>query len=464
MKVALVNPFPYYVSGVESTIYPPLGILYIGAHIRPLIDSLLVLDANALKIDVRSTYDRLKAFKPDIVGLSVNIATVRAARELGALIKQNNPEVLLVSGGPHPTVFPQKWLEYVDVVITGEGEISFAKLIERFKLGKDLYSDNPGICIKGSTITYSPHVDPDEIEFPAYEQLEPPLQFYTKGGRVVKPFMAPILTSRGCPYSCTFCDKSVHGTNFRPRSYQSVLKEIHWLRKEHGIKQIDIMDDNFTFDTERAGKILDGIIQIGDFAINCQNGLRADKLNEELIKKMKCAGVFKTGIGIESGSIDILRRIEKKLDLEQVQRAIKWLRNEKITVHGYFIIGFPFETSSDIEKTLKFAVEADPHFANFSHYLPIPGTKLYNDLKEQGKLLYKDSEDINTGFFRKEPLAAFDKISNQRVEKLYKKVWRSFYLRPYKIIDILKTIRSFRELSWVFRIAFSVLKRIIIIR
>ncbi len=463
MKVALVNPYPYYASGIESTIYPPLGLLYIGRQIKPHINSLLVLDANALKINVQATYDRLKTFKPDMVGISINIATVRAARELAILIKRSNPEILLVSGGPHPTVFPEKWLEYMDVVITGEGEISFLNLIERLKHEKDLPADIPGVCIKGGPITFSPHVNPDEIGFPAYEQLEPPLKFYTKGARVIKPFMASILTSRGCPYNCSFCDKSVHGSNFRPRSFQSVIDEIYWLKKEYGINQIDILDDNFTFDTVRAEKILDGIIRIGGLAINCQNGLRADRLNEELIRKMKLAGVFKTGIGIESGSADILRRIDKKLDLDQVRLVIKWLRKEKITVHGYFIIGFPFESSSDIEKSLKFAIDANPHFANFSNYLPIPGTRLFNYLKDQSKLIYKEFDDIDTGFFREKPLAYLDNISSRKVEKLYKEVWRSFYLRPYKIIDILKTIKSFREFFWILKIAFSVLKRRLIV-
>ncbi len=462
MRVALINPYPYYIEGVESTIYPPLGLLYIGGYIKNQVNSLLIFDANALCLSIKETITKIAAFKPDLVGISINAATATVAQELSVELRRAIPKARLIAGGPQPTVFPRPWLSYVDAVIVGEGEISFSKVIEQMKIGEQNWGNIDGVYVHGGMTAACGPTDPDLLPFPAYDHLDPPIQAYTKKARVVKSYMAPIITSRGCPYGCIFCDKSVHGYRFRPRTAESVLAEIKWLRKKFGINQIDILDDNFTFDINRAEKILDGLIEEGGYAINCQNGLRADRLNPNLVKKLKKAGLFKTGIGIESGSPDILKKIDKKLDLENVRSAIKWLRKENITVHGYFIIGFPFETLQDIKATLEFAKEANPHFANFSLFLPIPGTKIYNSLMKEGRIVSEDLDKITDGFFSKKSYALLENMSNDELQSIYKDVWRSFYFRPYKIYDIIKTFRSWSELKWVSRIAYSMLKRKII--
>ncbi len=462
MKVALTNPYPYYAEGTESTTYPPLGILYIGAYIEELVDSLLIYDGNALKTDVECTFRRLMEFKPDIIGISVNIATSRAARELAVKIKEKYSEVFIVMGGPLPTACPDDWVEYCDVVIVGEGEIPFYKIVECKINGNESFIEEAGIFVKGKEKTFGERLDVDNIPFPAYRYLEPALKYYSDGARLRRKNMAPLLTSRGCPFNCIFCDKSVMGSGFRPRSPEAVIKEIRWLRKEFGVNQLDIMDDNFTFDIERANKILDALIDEKGYWVNCQNGLRADRLTPELVKKMKQAGVFRVGIGIESGSPDILKKINKSLSLEQVRKAIKWLRKEKITVHGYFILGFPFESASDIEKTQRFAVESNPHFANFSLFLPFPGSKIYNELKNNGQLLNDRLDEINTGFFRDGASTKLEYMTSGELKVLYGKTWKIFYFRVFKFIDILKTIGSWHELCWVMRIGQSIIKRNII--
>ncbi len=462
MKVALINPFPYYIKGVESTLYPPLGLLYIGGCIVNQVDSLLILDANGLGLNIVDTVKRIIEFNPNVIGISINAATATAARGLAVEFRKQLPNAMLLAGGPQPTVFPNDWLSYVDAVIIGEGEIPFSKLVTELKLGTGRWREIQGVYVKGKSATSNLPVDPNLLPFPAYHYLEPSIHYYTQRARVVKSYMAPIITSRGCPYGCIFCDKSVHGYQFRPRTPESVLKEIKWLRKEFGINQIDILDDNFTFDSNRADEILDGIIKEGGFAINCQNGLRADRLTAQLVKKLKQAGLFKTGIGIESGSPAILKKIDKRLDLEKVCQAIKWLRKEKITVHGYFIIGFPFETLEDIMTTLRFAKEANPHFANFSLFLPIPGTKIYNILLGEGRLLKNEHDKITDGFFSKKSYIQLEYLNNQELQAVYKLIWREFYFRPTKVLDIVKTLNSWSELKWVWKIACSMIKRGII--
>ena len=151
-----------------------------------------------------------------------------------------------------------------------------------------------------------------------------------------KPF-APIFTSRGCPFRCTFCNANIFGKTFRARSPENVIGEIDLLVKKYGVKQIDIIDDNFSENISRAEEIIDLIISRDyNLAINFQNGLRADKLTRGLIHKMKQAGVYKVGIGIESANAKIRIKIKKGLDLRHVENAIKWFREEGIITVGFF--------------------------------------------------------------------------------------------------------------------------------
>lgn len=456
MKVFLLAPYPD-INSMSSTQYPPLGLLYLGGSVQDIVDDMQILDANILRLGKKEIVKMIEEFAPDILGISINVVTAKVSKEIVALIKDVMPDIKLLAGGPLPTIFPDKWLEYFDVVIVGEGEYPFRQVIQQLKKGKNIADDFPGICTKRGNYIKAEHPDLDELPLPAYDYLIPDLQYYSQKARIVKSYMAPVLTSRGCPYSCVFCDKSVHGTNFRPRSPESVIKEIQWLHDKYGVRQLDILDDNFTFDMKRAERILDGIIQIDDFAINCQNGIRADKIDENLVLKMKQAGVFRVGIGIESGNLSVLKKLNKKLDLKDVINTIRMFRRYNITVQGYFIIGFPFENKKCIKDTVKFAIKANPHLANFSHFFPIVGTPIYKELQKQGQLL-TDEGEAEDGFFRLNPHYDNFNISNDDMKKIYSWAWRKFYLRPYKIFDILLSIKSTKELVWEIRIAVSMIK------
>lgn len=456
MKALLLAPYPQ-ISYVSTTQYPPLGLLYIGGSIVELVDGLQILDANALQLNISETVERILLFSPDVVGISINVVTAKVARTIANEVRKLLPNVKLIAGGPLPTVCPDDWLQCFDVVVVGEGEIPFREIINKIKDGQTISENIKGICTRNGHCRHAEHPNLDELPLPAYDYLVPKLAFYSKKARVVKKIMAPILTSRGCPYSCVFCDKSVHGTNFRPRTVESVLKEIAWLRNKYGVRQIDILDDNFTFDVKRASDILDGIIKIGGFAVNCQNGIRADRVNKELIDKMKRAGVFRVGIGIESGNYEVLKKLNKNLDLNIVISTIRLFRKKRITVQGYFILGFPYEDSEAIKDTIKFAIKANPHFANFSHFFPIIGTPIYNELKNSGKL-YNENGEAENGFYRDDPYYDNQLISNEKMQKIYRWSWRKFYFRPYKILDIILCIKSWKELLWVVRIAISMAK------
>ncbi|MCX6563890.1 MAG: radical SAM protein [Candidatus Aminicenantes bacterium] len=461
-KIILINPFPYYGRGInEATIYPPLGLAYLASALRKAgFPDIQIIDANILKIENKDLLRRLKAEKPDIVGIHLNVVLGRSGTVLGRRIRQEL-DCRICIGGPLVSSNPVQMLEAsaADLAVIGEGETAFVEICQ----GKPL-RDIKGLVYKeGTDIRFTPPRELvenlDEIPFPAYDLL-PPLKLYKARAR--KKPIGPIITSRGCPYLCTYCNSSVFGKKFRARSPENVIQEIDLLVREYGIRELDVLDDNFTLDIKRADRILDLLLERKyRLAINLQNGVRADRLNQDLIKKMKRAGVFKVGIGIESGDKDMLSKIRKNLDLDKVTQAIRWFKEEGIITYGFFILGFPDETRESVERTIAFARQCGPTVADFNILLPFPGTAIYEELKQK-KLLKEESRLFyDSGFYAPK---VYHKCLHLTEEELYayqKKAYRDFTFRIGKIWEILLSIRSVNELIWTFQAALPVLAMVL---
>jgi anaerobic magnesium-protoporphyrin IX monomethyl ester cyclase len=234
------------------------------------------------------------------------------------------------------------------------------------------------------------------------------------------------------------------------RSPANVLSEIELLVGRYNVKQIDILDDNFTLNIVRAEKIFDEIIKRNIHVLfNFQNGIRADRINQKLVHKMKQAGVYKAGIGIESGDPMIQKIIKKSLDLKTVVKAAKMLRKEGIIVVGFFMIGIPGENPQTVQNTIDFAIKVNPHIANFSMVVPLPQTELFDMIKHGGKFINDVTMGSKTGFYTDDSNFEYEGVNPAFIHKYASKAYKDFYLRPSKIIDMLLSIQSFGELRWV---------------
>lgn len=458
-KVMLVNPFPYYAEGInEATVYPPIGLAYVASFLEERGIECKIVDANILKLTNRCVLEEIKKFAPEIIGIHTNIVLARAGIELSKKIKEDLDKVVVI-GGPYATALVEKTLEEskADCIIRGEGERTMLDIIKNFSDFKKV----EGISyINEGEIVHNPDrdliKDLDSLPFPAYHLL-PDLENYRSRAR--KTPVAAILTSRGCPYGCIYCNKNIFGRTFRARTPENIIEEIRLLVDKYGVRQIDILDDNFTFDIERAERTLDLIIDNGfDLAINCQNGVRADRLTEHLVHKMKKAGVFKVGIGIESGDENIIKVINKSLDLEKVKTAIEWFKREGIMVYGFFMIGLPGETKETMQKTIDFAKEVDPHIANFSIAIPFPGTKFYDMIEKEGRFTGKI--DGTSGFYGEEFYYELGEVNKKLALQYHRKAYREFYFRPSKVIDLLKNINSWSEFKWTVAATLPLLRNI----
>ena len=461
MKIVLINPYPKGSKGLnEATIYPPIGLAYLASYLRREgFHDIEIIDANIRRIENKQLLEHLKRANPDVIGVHVNVVLGGCGVELCRMIKKQLSARVFI-GGPLASSNPVEMLKLsgAEAAVIGEGEMRFAEICK----GADLAS-LPGIAFwRGEEIVVTPHAplitNLDDLPFPAYDLL-PPFSLYK--GRSRKKPVGVILTSRGCPYQCTYCNDSVFGKKFRVRSPKNVLRELDLLVNDFGIRQLDVLDDNFTLDMPRAEAILDGIAaRKHKLLINLQNGIRTEMLDARIIHKMKLTGVFKVGIGVESGDERILDSIKKRLSLAKIKEAIRMFRKEGILTSGFFIIGFPEDTRESIEKTINFAIEANPTTANFSLLMPFPGTEIHRlmkasgNLKDPGKLFY------NTGFLAARIYHTSPYLAEKDLLQLWKLAYRRFNLRFKKIVETLFSIRSFAELVWTINAVIPLIKEL----
>lgn len=444
LDILLVNPNISRISDSGEGVLPPLGLCYVSAYLKQQGLRCEVLDANALDLGDQELLDAIKQKQPQLVGFTATTPMITEVGRLAALLKSEYPELLIIVGGPHVTVLPELTLKRypgVDLVVRGEGEITTYELITHIKnQGRQDLSSLKGITYRDSqgqiisALPQPPLTDLDALPLPDRSDLpnhkyRPSIKWFNR-----VPF-ATIMTSRGCPNDCIFCaSKLILGRAVRFRSPENVLKEIIELVETYGVKEIMFYDDTFTINKERISVLCDLIIAKGlDISWGCLS--RVDRIDPELLKKMKQAGCHIMSYGVESGSAEMLKAIRKNISLEQVRLGIKATNEVGIDCSASFVFGVPGETVESMKKTIDFALEIDPLFAQFYRVVPFPGTDLF-----QLYLANHDINEINWDEFLEigntENLIKLDTISEDDFNRLLKESYRRFYLRPGKILQL----------------------------
>ncbi|MFZ2201974.1 MAG: radical SAM protein [Microgenomates group bacterium] len=464
VDVMLVFLYPEDAVGInEATVEPPLGLGYLAAVTENKGLKCEIVDAYMLHLKMNEVLGLIKKSKPKIVGLSVNLFTYQTALRTTKAIKKRFPKITMVVGGPTPSSAPKRMLEVcpVDAVCIGEGEVTWAEVLDRYKNGQHLFKGVAGMMYRqGRRIFQNPPreyiKEIDNILFPAYH-LYPNLNLYKS--RAIKKPAAPLLTSRGCPFQCVYCSQDVFRHICRMRSPENVLAEIDMLVNKYGVKQVDILDDNFTMNKARVEKILDLLIERDyDLHINLQSGVRIDGLDQNIFNKMRRAKVFKIPFGVESGDPEILQRIKKRLDLKRLLACTKMAKKAGMKVYGFFMIGLPGDTPKSMQKTIDFAIRMEPNIATFAVTIPFQGTELYDQVKREGKFLVNLDEGINEGYYANRAFYELEGMDRDEVVRYYKKAMRDFYLRPKKIWELISGMKSWTELQWLIHTVRSVLK------
>ncbi len=459
MKVLLVSP-PYPKDKIFrksmkhlGAILPPLGMAYVAAVLESDGFTVKCIDGPAQATVEGYGYEELeediRAFAPDIVGITASTSQADYVKICLDLVKNQNSRCTTILGGTLISAAPQDLLKFpkADYGVIGEAELCISQIMKKIE-HKEKVEGSEGLVwrmgndvkfIKASTI-----MDIDKVPMPARHLLR--MELYRPSPANYRRLPATtIMTSRGCPYSCIFCSRPTEGRAFRPHSAKRVVDEIELLVKQFGIKDIQIFDDTFTMIPQRTVDICNGIIERGlDVSWNCMT--RVDKVDEELFRLMKKAGCYEVGFGIESGSDRVLKFIKKSLTVEQVRQAAKWAKAAGIDIRGFFMIGFPTETREEILQTIEFAKELDVDVAQFMVATPFPGTELWEIAKQYGKV---NDEDWNSFTFYAPDKLPFSSniLEDKEVIALYKHAIRSFYLRPKYILHQLMKLRTFDDIQ-----------------
>jgi len=449
MKVLLINPW-------QDTGYPqpPLGLAMIAAVLEKNGYHIKVLDAPALKLTENSILRGIVKEKPDIIGITAMTPTMNSAINMARQIKEMNNDVIIVLGGAHVTLFPEETLQRVpevDIVVRGEGEQTMFELVKTLENGDSINSQVLGVtyrekkCIRSSPARPF-NSDLDSLPFPAFHLL--PMTRYRlhpPHGRRMPSI--PIITSRGCPYRCIYCSKSVFGGKYRANSPTYVVDEIEHLMEKFNVREIAFYDDVFTLDKKRVFAICE---ELGRRRIEipwtCET--RVNLVNKDLVEKMKKAGCYMIAYGVESGTQEILNNLKKDITLEQATRAFELTHKIGIQTIAYFMIGSPGETPKKIEETIKFAKKLDSDFVQFSITTPFPGTELFNLAIKEG-IVSKDWDDYIYAGLRSIDYPAFETntLNNEDLKRWDIQAYRSFYLRFHYLFKRIKKIRSFSEMK-----------------
>ncbi|MGC8940132.1 MAG: B12-binding domain-containing radical SAM protein [Candidatus Bathyarchaeia archaeon] len=436
MRVCLISP-PYMsaVTSVVGTSSPPLGLAYLASTIRNKCE-VKVVDANILDYGLEDVKRELKAFQPDVVGITSTTPSIYEAYRVAEAAKDVREDCVVVLGGPHVTFLPEETLTEcgnADVIVRGEGEETFCELVDIIERGGSLENVR-GITYRKGDMIISTMPRPfikniDEIPFPSLDLL--PVEKYELGGiRYLS-----IISSRGCPFKCSFCASSrLFGSCWRGRSPANVVEELRLVHDKFRIKNIEFADDTFTLNGERAEKICDEILREG-LDISWGASSRVDTINRRLAEKMRRAGCWIAYLGIESASQKILDAVGKKITVSQIVRAVKALKDAGIQVLGSFILGFPEETLESARQTITFASSLNLDYAQFSILTPYPGTPIYEHAMENNLLITRDWSRFNAV----EPVMKLKNLTFKQLQSLFEKAYLTFYMKPK---TILKWIRQ----------------------
>lgn len=470
MKVLLVNPpkrnqvwagVPDIFNDRHAYVFPPLGVLYLSSYLKKhTTHEVQVLDCLPDVLSDEEIEARIRAFDPDFVGslcLTHNLVDVH---RLTGLVKRINPDIHVMVGGPHPTAFPEEAiaLAHVDSIVRGDGEEALVEWLAALERGSGLdmvtgvtYKEDGQVHVNAERELAH---DLDELPFPDRDAVDI-RRYYTPGMK--KAITTTVISSRGCPYRCSFCSVP---KGYRARSPRNIVDELEECVTRYGIEEIHFIDDLFNISAQRvidiSNEILRRNLQISwGFKGSCNN------TTPEMLAVAKKAGCVKAHFGVETFTPEGLQSINKRTNLEQIHQVFRWTREAGIKSVAYMIVGCPHEKSrEDILKVRAFIRKLDPDFVVYSLYTPYPDATIFSKGVELG--LWE--EDVWRRFMRN-PVEDYDlpTVWNQYLTKeelldIFKKVHRDFYYNPRVIWRTLRGIESWADLKRILKGAFQLLR------
>jgi anaerobic magnesium-protoporphyrin IX monomethyl ester cyclase len=466
MRVLLISPPFYRVIGFYNR-YFPFGITSLGTLLRDLGHTVLVYDADVTEHPINIDYARLPEkypdylrsfhqaehpiwrevtsviadFQPDLVGISSFTTFAASAFHVAALSKRIAPRCPVVLGGPHATAKDEEAMSVcpeLDFAVRGEGEETLVELVDALARRDDGFGGILGLTWRasGRVVRNPPRqrgAEVDRLPFPDRSLLLNEKKYSSED-------MGLLMTSRGCPYSCTYCATDIKRVGYR--SAEGVIAEIKAVKQRYGTTQFTFKDDSFTVNRKRVVELCEKMIG-QRLRVRWECNTRLNLIDEELLKLMKRAGCNFIKVGIESGSERILKGMRKGIALDQVRAAAALLRRSGIHWTGYFMMGVPGETREDVNQTVEFLDEIRPDLALIGVYEPFPGTAMFDEGVKRGLVRPDMSrEDFFTvqpnDYYKADPALQTDTMTPGDFQQLEGEVKRVFHDHNKRLGNLLK--------------------------
>lgn len=457
MRITLIYPNISKVERYGSKIgesggtQQPLGIAYLGAHLRTRGHDVMLIDAETERLGIDDIIGRIRQFGARVCGISTTTIVFGHAVALAKAIKRDNPAIPIVVGGPHISGNPLDSMRHdcFDMGVFGEGEETLAELADAIEGGRKMgeldaidgvvYRKNNEI-IKNAPRKYI--ADLDEVPFPARDllphlrhYLPPPLNYRATP-------VATIITTRGCPYGCTFCDHNTFGRKYRMRGAENIVGEMKLLIGNYGVREFAFVDDTFNINDNRLDKLF-GLMRDNNINLPWTCMARINTTSLEQLRAMKQAGCWHISFGIESGNPDIVKLIQKGIDLEYAAKVMGWCKSLGIYTKGFFIIGHPGETKETIEDTMRYALKVPFTDIVATLNTPLPGSWNFDNIEKYGRMATVDWSKHNMWI----PVFVPHGLSEEYLANKHRELIRKFYFRPRVIWEHLKQIRRFGEIK-----------------
>lgn len=437
---------------------PWLGMAYVAAAVRKAGHLIFLRDYEVENKGWDTVAQDIREVRPDVVATAGFINNMDRCLKIFEIAKSLDPRIVTVLGGPQATIFPDDAIQspHLDFLTISESEISFTRLVSYIE-DRDAWRSFKGTIFRdprnGEIVKNErqPLVNNlDSLPLPAHDLY--PMALYYPPVYIWGKKVANIVTSRGCPYDCTFCEaKMTFGRTFRYHSEERVLEDLAFLNRKYGYDSFQFYDDIFTTHRDRVVRLCEAMLRENrNYKWMCYT--RTDRVDLELLKLMKRAGCYMISFGIESGSQNLLDKIRKKLTVETNMAGIEACVKAGMMGIGTFMLGLPGETAEQTRKTIRFALDSKLDYAIFGITEPYPGTDMWKDALKEGYFINADSKHSN------HLLPNFNKIwvpngrDRDELEKLTRTAYREFYLRPRIFLRWLRNFlhippgRSFRYL------------------
>jgi radical SAM superfamily enzyme YgiQ (UPF0313 family) len=454
MKVLLINPgvtneevYARYSAGAPCL--PPLGLCYLAAVLVGEGHDVRILDCVAERTTTAQLRAAVEEFMPHLMGVTSTTVSYGAARKVLHTVKEIAPSTTTVLGGAHLSALPVATMsecEFVDIGVIGEGEYTLAEIVERLNRNGS-FEDCKGAVVRenGRVVETGPRKPVkslDDIPFPARDLLKD-LRLYSHTPFRGAKFMTTMITSRGCPFNCGYCDQSVFGRSWRSHSADYVIAELSHLKQKYNIDFVSFEDDNFLLSKSRTLDICQMMIKASlNIDWSCLG--RANEVDEDVLPLMKRAGCKTIYVGIESGSPRILELINKKMSLEDMRRGIDLIKKFGIKVTGSFILGVPTETREDLEKTIDLATSLPLDGISFFIFTPYPNTPLRDLAFQCGRV--SDDWTNYSGHPKVLPFIPAG-MDEEYLSKIQARAYRRFLLRPSYLLNHAGTFANRKALA-----------------